>query len=85
MGGMGTALAAAIFPLASRASAQALTQRGFVEGAANLFPQQATNDPVRTVGDVLVREEGVFKPSPWIQFAGGVDLRVNSHDQIDDR
>ena len=69
----------------SRAAAQTLTQRGFVEGAARLFPQQATNDPVRAVGDVLVREEGFFKPASWVQFAGGVDLRANSHDQIDDR
>jgi hypothetical protein len=79
------ALVAAIFAPAPRAVAQALTQRGFVEGAARLFPQQATNDPVRTVGDVLVREEAIFKPAAWIQFAGGVDLRANSHSQIDDR
>ena len=67
------------------AAAQALTQRGFVEGTAFLFPQRAPNDSTRGVGDFLAREEVFFKAAPWIQFAGGVDLRANSHDQVDDR
>ena len=67
------------------ASAQTLTQRGFVEGGAFLFPQQALNDPTRAVGDLLAREDLFFKPAPWIQFAGGIDLRANSHGQVDDR
>ena len=66
-------------------SAQALTQRGFVEGSAFLFPQQAPNDPTRLVGDLLAREEVFVKPAPWVQFAAGLDLRANSHDQVDDR
>ena len=66
-------------------SAQTLSQRGFVEGSTLVFPRQAPNDPVRLVGDVLAREEVFFKPAPWIQFAGGVDLRANSHDQVDGR
>jgi hypothetical protein len=67
------------------AAGQALTQRGFIEGTAFLFPQTAPNDSTRAVGDFLAREEVFFKPAPWIQFAGGVDLRANSHDQVDDR
>jgi hypothetical protein len=67
------------------ATAQTLTQRGFVEGSLLLFPQQALNDPTRAVGDLLAREEVFVKPAPWIQFAGGIDLRANSHDQVDDR
>jgi hypothetical protein len=66
-------------------SAQTLTQRGFVEGSAFLFPQEAPNDSTRAVGDLLVRGEVFFKPAPWMQFAGGLDLRANSHDQVDDR
>ena len=68
-----------------RAFAQALTHRGFVEGRTLLFPQQAPNDPRRVVGDLVAREDVFFKPAPWIQFAGGLDLRANSHDQVDDR
>lgn len=67
------------------ANAQAVTQRGFFEGSALLFPQQAPNDPTQVVGDLLAREEIFFKPAPWVQFAGGVDLRANSHDQVEDR
>ncbi|HMB81390.1 MAG TPA: hypothetical protein VKI43_15030, partial [Vicinamibacterales bacterium] len=62
-----------------------MTQRGFFEGSALLFPQQAPNDPTQVVGDLLAREEIFFKPAPWVQFAGGVDLRANSHDQVEDR
>ncbi len=69
----------------STATAQTLTQRGFVEGSTLLFPQQAPNDPTRAVGDLLAREDVFFKPAPWIQFAGGIDLRANSHGQVDDR
>src|SRR4029079_15163506 len=25
-----------------------------------------------------------FKPAPWLQFAGGLDVRANSHDQVED-
>jgi hypothetical protein len=74
-----------LVPFVSFASAQTLTQRGFVDGATFLFPQEAPNDPTRAVGDLLVREEVFFKPSPWMQFAGGLDLRANSHEQVDDR
>ena len=76
-----------VFFLSSRyavVSAQALSQRGFVEGSMLLFPQQASNDPTRAVGDVLAREEVFLKPSPWIQFAGGLDGRANSHSQVDE-
>jgi len=66
-------------------SAQALTGRGFVEGRGLLFPQQASNDPTRAVGDLLLREEVFFKPVPWMQLGGALDLRANSHDQVDER
>ena len=78
-------LIACLFAGSRPAAAQALTQRGFIEGTAFLFPQTAPNDSTRAVGDFLAREEVFVKPAPWIQFAGGVDLRANSHDQVDDR
>jgi hypothetical protein len=65
--------------------AQTFTQRGFIEGDAWLFPQEALNDPTRAIGDLLAREELFLKPAPWVQFAAGFDLRANSHDQVDDR
>ncbi len=70
---------------APSASAQTVTQRGFVEASAFLFPQAAPNDPARVVNDLLAREDVFFKPAPWMQFAGGLDFRANSHDQVDGR
>src|SRR4051794_9125480 len=66
------------------ASAQTFGERGFVEGQAVLFPQTAPNDSTRLVGDVLARAEFFYKPSRWLQFAGGLDVRANSHDQVED-
>jgi hypothetical protein len=88
MGGSRRTIAVAILALASSvriASAQTVTQRGFVDAAVRLFPQEASNDPTRGVGDVLAREDLFAKPAPWIQFAGGLEFRANSHDQVDDR
>ena len=68
---------------AAGSSAQTVSQRGFGEGSAFVFPQQAPNDPTHVVGDLLAREEVFFKPAPWLQFAGGLDVRANSHDQVE--
>src|SRR4051812_24162823 len=67
------------------AAAQTFTQRGFVDAAVRLFPQEAINDPTQIVGDALAREELFVKPTRWIQFAGGLEWRANSHDQVEDR
>jgi len=66
------------------ASAQAVTQRGFADGSVFVFPQDTPNDATRLVGDVLVREEVFVKPAGWLRLAAGVDLRANTHDQVDD-
>lgn len=66
------------------ADAQSISQRGFVEGRGFLFPQTAPNDTTREIGDALFREEVFLKPAGWIQFAAGLDLRANSHDQVED-
>ena len=65
-------------------SAQTLTQRGFLDGSVMLFPQEAVNDSTQAGGDFLARDELFFKPAPWVQFAGGLDLRANSDDQVTD-
>jgi hypothetical protein len=71
-----------LWPLA--AAAQTLSQRGFAEGAATWFPQRVVNDATRLIGDLRVRDELFFKPAPWVQFAGGMDFRANSHEQVED-
>ena len=52
--------------------------------APSCFAQKAPNDSTQAVGDVLLREELFAKPLPWLQFAVGADLRLNSHDQVED-
>jgi hypothetical protein len=74
----------ALAVVSSNASAQTLTQRGFVDGSVVLFPQEASNDPTRLVGDLLARDDVFVKPAAWLQFAGGVDVRANTHDQVED-
>ena len=68
---------------ATPAAAQALSQRGFAEARVTLFPQEAPPDEERAVLDLMAREEVFVKPAAWLQFAGGLDLRQNTHDQVD--
>ena len=83
VGRLGRILATVLlFPPATLA-AQTLTQRGFIDGSVVIFPQDAPNDSTRVVGDLLFREDVFVKPASWIQFAAGLDLRANSHDQIE--
>jgi len=69
---------------AATVAAQAITQRGFVEGTLFVFPQDAANDPTNAVGDLILREEVFAKPAAWIQFVAGADVRANSHGQVQD-
>jgi hypothetical protein len=79
------ALALAAQVWAAHGHAQVLSERGFVDGRAFLFPQTTPTDTTRAVGDLLIREELFLKPTNWLQLAGGADLRANSHDQVDER
>lgn len=83
-GGRVTAAALAVLLGYAAAAAQAIEHRGFVEGAAFAFPHPAPNDATQAFADLLAREDVVIKPATWFQFAGGVDLRANSHDQVAD-
>ena len=71
--------------LPGSAGAQIVSQRGFVDARGLLFAQEAQNDPTQAVGDALARWDVFVKPAPWIQFAGGLDARANTDDQVDDR
>jgi hypothetical protein len=64
-------------------AAQTFTYRGFVEGRGLLFPQDAANDSVNAVADGLSRQEAFLEATGWLQFAAGLDLRANSHDQVE--
>jgi hypothetical protein len=74
---------AAVLP--GLAGAQAVSQRGFAESRAEWFVEKTPIDPTLVIGDLLFREELFAKPLAWLQFAVGADLRLNSHDQVEDR
>src|SRR5262249_47716353 len=61
---------------------ETFSQRGFIEGRGFGFPQIVPSDAVHALGDTLLREEAFVKPSRWLQLAAGIDLRANSHGQV---
>jgi hypothetical protein len=68
----------------SAAEAQVATAPGFIETRGIFFPEKAQNDSTRAISDWLWRQEGVLKPASWLQFVAGIDLRANTHDQVED-
>ena len=68
----------------SVAAAQPISYTGFIEGRGFLFFQTAPNDDERRIGDGLFRNEVVLRPTDWLHFTGGIDLRANSHEQVED-
>jgi hypothetical protein len=76
-------LAVLLIVLPQAIAAQTVSQRGFVEAAGSYFPQDAANDSINGVADLLLREELYIKPAPWVQFAAGADVRANTHSQVD--
>jgi hypothetical protein len=57
---------------------------GFIEARGILFPQKTPNDSTQAVSDWLWRQEAIARPASWLQLVGGMDLRLNTHDQVDD-
>jgi hypothetical protein len=76
-------LALVVVAWAAPASAQGHSYTGFLEGRGFVFAEAAPNDPERVVGDGLFRNEAVLRFG-WLHLAGGLDLRGNTHDQVED-
>ena len=63
--------------------AQTYTQRGFLENRGTVYPQTAPNDRAHTVGESLFRYEGFYKPAMNLEFDGAIDLRIDTHHQVE--
>jgi hypothetical protein len=63
--------------------AQTFAERGFADLGAFVYPIDAPNDTTKLVGDALVRGELFVKPADWLRLSAGMDLRANSHGQVD--
>ncbi len=68
---------------AAAALAQNFTGRGFLETDFTAFPQTTPNDSGQAVGEALFRYEGFYKLNSDWQFAGGIDARTDTHEQVD--
>lgn len=62
--------------------AQSFTQRGFLETRALVYPQDAPNDSANIVGDALLRWEGQYKATSWLNISGSFDARTDTHRQV---
>jgi hypothetical protein len=67
---------------AGAATAQPLSQRGFVEGSTWGFLEPTPQDDTQLIGDLLTREDLFVTIRSWLRVAAGADLRANSHDQV---
>jgi hypothetical protein len=69
--------------LAAAAAAQDFSQRGFLETGGQFYPQTATNDRARAVGEAQFRYEAFYKPLAGLQLAGAIDARTDTHRQTE--
>ena len=68
---------------AAAARGQGFTQRGFLETDFIGYPQTAPNDSGQAIGEALFQYEAFYKLSSDWQFAGGIDLRADTHQQVE--
>ena len=68
---------------AATCAAQGYKQRGFLENRATVYPQTAPNDSAPAVGESLFRYEAFYQPSPALQFNGAIELRLDTHHQVE--
>ena len=76
-------LVLALLITAVSCSAQTFTQRGFLENRGTFYPEKAANDSARAVGESLLRYESFYNPSGYLQFAGALDFRTDTHLQVE--
>lgn len=70
--------------VAADAAAQRATYTGFIEARGFAFAEEAPNDPERLIADALFRQELVLRPARPLKLTAGLDLRHNTHDQVED-
>src|SRR6185295_1355603 len=62
---------------------QNFTQRGFIESRTTFYPQTATSDSSHIVGEMLLRDEVFYRPHNDLRVSGGLDLRTDTHHQVE--
>ena len=72
-----------VLGLSAAVFGQAFTQRGFLEADFVGYPQTVLNDSGQAIGEALFRYEAFYKLNSDWQFAGGIDARADTHEQVD--
>jgi len=72
-----------VLAFAAGVSAQTFTERGFLETDFIGYPQIVPNDSGQAIGEALFRYEAFYKLNSDWQFAGGIDARTDTHEQVD--
>jgi hypothetical protein len=65
------------------ASAQTVTQRGFIEATAIAYFQSTPVDDRQLIGEALFRQEASWRPVGWLSLAGAFDARAATDDRVD--
>ena len=73
----------AFFAFFAALRAQDFSQRGFLDTTLTLYPQTAPADSGRAVAEALLRYEAFYKVAPFLRFSGGVDVRSDTHRQVE--
>ena len=72
-----------VLGLSAGTFAQSFTERGFLEADFVGYPQTVPNDSGQAIGEALFRYEAFYKLNSDWQFAGGIDARADTHEQVD--
>jgi hypothetical protein len=75
--------ALALMAAALPASAQTVSQRGFIEGTGIAYFQPTPIDDRQLIGEALFRQEGAWQPAVWLSLAGAFEARAATDDRVD--
>jgi hypothetical protein len=77
-------LALLLLPAAAGpAAAQSLSQRGFLEGRLELYPQESASDSRHAFADALFRQEGAWQPQRWFSTGAAFDARADTGGRVE--
>ena len=69
--------------LATPASAQDFTYRGFGQIQSTVYPQSTPQDDEHVVLEAWFRIEPAYRPADWLTLSGSIDARVDTIDQVE--
>lgn len=73
----------AVLVLATPASAQEFTYRGFGQIQSTVYPQTTPQDDDRVGVEALIRFEPAYKPMDWLTLSGSIDARADTFEQVE--